>query len=135
MKKTPLALMKERFESKEKLVSAVETLAGKDLWIDRVNGTKGLSRVSNTKLMHLHDVLTQVKKDFGTRDKLIGAILEAEKRSKDAGYKTRLEGYPLTRLLDQYRAATRRKAGGDKPKAAAPKKKTAAKAKSKSATA
>ena len=134
MKKTPLALVKERFESKEKLAAAVEKLADKGLWLDRTS-TRGLGRVSNAKLLHLHDVLTQAKKDFGSRDKLIAAILEAEKRSKDAGYKTRLEGHPLPRLLDQHRAATRRQARAEKKAKAkpAPKKKAASKAKSASA--
>lgn len=114
MKKTPLALVKERFESKDKLVEAVQKLATKDLWLDRTNDVKGLSRVSNEKLLRLHDVLATVQKDFGTRDKLIAAILDAEKRTKDDGYKTRLEGHPLPRLLDQYRSASRRKARAEK---------------------
>jgi hypothetical protein len=134
MKKTPLALVKERFESKEKLATAVEKLATKELWLDRSSSAKGLARVSNTKLLHLHDVLTAVKKDFGSRDKLIGAILEAENRSKDAGYKARLEKYPLPRLLDQHRAADARKAkSAAKPAAKKPAKKKPAAAKSKSA--
>jgi hypothetical protein len=33
MKKTPVSLVKERFESKEKLVAAVQKLATQDLWI------------------------------------------------------------------------------------------------------
>lgn len=132
MKKTPLALVKERFESKEKLAAAVEKLATKELWLDRTSSAKGLARVSNTKLLHLHDVLAAVKKDFGSRDKLIGAILEAENRTKDAGYKSRLESYPLPRLLDQQRAASARKA---KAAAKPPAKKAAKKAAKKPAAA
>jgi hypothetical protein len=108
MKKTPLSAAKERFTSKEKLVEAVQKLATDDLWLDRVNGAKGLARVSNAKLLRLHDILTSVKKDFGTRGKLIDAILTLEKRSKDAGYKTRLEAYPLPRLVDLHGSVARR---------------------------
>jgi hypothetical protein len=108
MKKTPLSAAKERFSSKDKLVEAVQKLATNDLWLDRVNGSKGLARVSNAKLLRLHDVLTKVSKDFGSRGKLIDAILVVEKRTKDAGYKTRLEGYPLPRLVDLHAAASRR---------------------------
>ncbi|MCA9599664.1 MAG: hypothetical protein KC776_40425 [Myxococcales bacterium] len=108
MKKTPLAVVKERFESKEKLVEAVQNLATEELWLDRVNDDKGLARVSNEKLLRLHDVLSTVKKDFGSRDKLIGSILELEKRTKDEGYKTRLQRYPTPRLLDLHRAVSRR---------------------------
>jgi len=100
MKKSPLASTKERFDSKEKLVQAVQKLATEDLWLDRVNETKGLGKVSNQKLLRLHDVLSDAKKRFGSRQKLIDAILELAKRSKDQGYATRLGGYPLPRLLD-----------------------------------
>jgi hypothetical protein len=108
MKKSPKSQVSERFESKEKLVAAVQKLATDDLWLDRVNEAKGFEKISNAKLVRLHDILTSVKKEFGSRDKLIGAILESEKRQKDGGYKTRLEGYPLPRLLDHYRSAQRR---------------------------
>lgn len=137
MKKTPLSLTKERFASKDKLVEAVQKLATEDLWLDRVNGAKGLARVSNAKLLRLHDILTSVKKDFGSRGKLIDAILTLEKRTKDAGYKTRLEQYPLPRLVDLHGAASRRaKRAEAKAKAApAPAKKKAPAKKGKSASA
>src|SRR5688572_27871590 len=100
MKKSPLASTKERFESKEKLVQAVEKLATEDLWLDRVSEAKGLAKVSNQKLLRLHDLLSDVKKRFGSRQKLVDAILELAKRAKDKGYASRLGGFPLPRLLD-----------------------------------
>lgn len=112
--------MKDRFGSKEKLVKAVEGLASKDLWLNRVNDGKGLSRISNAKLLRLHDSLEDVKKRFGSRDKLISAICKIEKRDKDDGYKTRLGGYPLPRLVDLHDAADKR---SKKPKKEAPPKK------------
>lgn len=108
MKKPPLSQVKQKFETKEKLVEAVEKLATDDLWLDRVSETKGLQKVSNAKLLRLHEVLSTVKDKFGTRAKLIDAIATLEKRSKDAGYKQRLATYPLPRLLDLQRAAERR---------------------------
>ncbi|UJR80623.1 hypothetical protein [Sandaracinus amylolyticus] len=105
MKSSPLAQVKERFNDKAGLVSAVKELAQGDLWIDRVDGDKGLDCVSNKKLLHLHAVLTSVKSEFGGRGGLISAILEAEKRSKDEGYKTRLERMSTPRLVDQLMAA------------------------------
>jgi hypothetical protein len=107
MKKTPVNVVKERFESKEKLVAAVEKLATSELWLDRVNDKKGLARVSNAKLLRLHDALDEATKQFGTRAKLIDALLELDKRNKDAGFRTRLENYPVPRLLDLHRNATR----------------------------
>lgn len=115
MKKSPLAIMKERFgddrsDAKSKLVAEVRALADAGLWIDRVGEDKGLERVSNKKLLRLHATLSRVKSDFGSRDALIDAILTHEKRSKDDGYRTRLQGQPTPRLLDHHDAAQRRAA-------------------------
>lgn len=141
MKKTPVSLVKERFESKEKLVAAVQKLATQDLWLDRVSSVKGLGRVSNAKLVRLHDALTDAKKRFGSRDKLVSSIVELKKRVKDKGFASKLAAYPLPQLLDLHAAAERESkrsakaapaAKAEKPKAAkakaAPKAKAAAKA-------
>jgi hypothetical protein len=96
----PTGRVKGQFEDKAKLVSAVQALATSALWLDRVNADKGLAKVSNAKLLKLHSALSRAKKEFGTRDKLIGAVLDLDKRAKDEGYKTRLAAYPLPRLLD-----------------------------------
>ncbi|HEX3775585.1 MAG TPA: hypothetical protein VHV51_14030 [Polyangiaceae bacterium] len=150
MKKTPVSQVKERFESKEKLVAAVQKLATQDLWLDRVSSVKGLGRVSNAKLVRLHDVLTDAKKRFGSRDKLVNAIVELNKRVKDKGYASKLAEYTLPQLLDLHASAERaskksakaapvktkaKTAKAEKPKAdaakaakAAPKAKAAAKA-------
>src|SRR5258708_34208599 len=107
MKKTPVSLVKERFESKEKLVAAVQKLATQDLWLDRVSSVKGLGRVSNAKLVRLHDTLTDAKKRFGSRDKLVASIVELKKRVKDQGFASKLAAYPLPQLLDLHAAAER----------------------------
>ena len=106
MKNSPLAAVKERFESKEKLVQALAALSSSDLWIDRV-GAKGLSRISNAKLLKLHTLLSDAKERFGSREKLVGAILEAKSLAKDSGLRAKLATLPLPRLLDVYRAAAR----------------------------
>jgi hypothetical protein len=136
MKKSPVTVVRERFQSKEKLVEAVQKLASADLWVDRVSGGKGLAKVSNQKLLRLHDVLSDAKQRFGSRDKLISAILELKKRTKDAGYTARIKNYPLPQLLDLHQSSERQgkraaaKAGPAKPKrvkaAAAPAAKKAA---------
>jgi len=123
----PLAIVKERFGDKAKLVAELEKLTG-DLWVARTSEKKGLAHVSNAKLLRLHRIFTQVKEQFGTREKLIDAILELEKRTKDDGYKARLGKFPVPRLFDLYRSTAKR--AGVKPaepkaepkKAAAPKK-------------
>lgn len=125
--KSPLALTKDKFGDKAKLVAAVEAFT-KDtsLWIGRTNEAKGLAHVSNAKLLKLHATFTTVKEKFGTRAKLISAICELEKR-KDAGYTTRLEAYPVPRLFDMYTSTKKRVDAAAKAAAKAPKKEAKAK--------
>jgi hypothetical protein len=135
--KNPLAAIKDKFESKAKLVAEIETLAkDEDLWVSRVNANKGLAHVSNAKLLKLHTTFAAVKEKFGTRAKMIDAIADLEKRAKDDGYKARLGAYPVPRLWDMYKSAAKRsgaaaKAAEPKPaktaKKPAPKKAAAAK--------
>ena len=126
--KSPLALVKEEFGDKDKLVAAVRKLAEQDLWVARENSEKGLAHVSNAKLLRLFRIFTEVKEKFGTRAKLIDAILELEKRTKDAGYKTRLEKFPVPRLYDMYKTALKRSGAAAEAPKAEPKKASSAKA-------
>lgn len=122
MKTSPLQQVKGQFGDKAKLISAVQSLATGALWLDRVSGEKGLAKVSNTKLLRLHAALSRAQAEFGSRDKLIGAVLELGKRGKDDGYKARLASYPLPRLLDLHDALSKRssRARPGTSKAAAP---------------
>jgi hypothetical protein len=110
--KSPLAIVKERFGDKAKLVEAVKGFGTEDLWLGRVSsdrgGSKGLDHVSNTKLLRLHATFTEVKAKFGTRAKLIDEVLTVLNRTKDQGYKKRLEAYPVPRLYDLYKSASKR---------------------------
>jgi hypothetical protein len=125
MAQSPLAALKAKFESKEKLVAELEKFTkSDDLWVGRLNESKGLAHVSNAKLLRLHATFTAVKEKFGTRAKLIDAIAEIEKRTKDEGFKTRLGNYPVPRLWDMYQSASKRQAA-KKAGERAPKKKTA----------
>ena len=49
-----------------------------------------------------------MKEQFGTRAKLIDAVLVAEARTKDEGYKSRLDAFPVPRLYDHYKSAKKR---------------------------
>ena len=100
MAKSPLQILKARFKDKAALVSAVQGLMTSDLWVDRLNGDKGLDSVSNKKLLHLHDVLSEVKTKFGSRAKLIDAVAAQDKRSGDPDYKKGLERASTPRLLE-----------------------------------
>jgi hypothetical protein len=106
--KSPLAIVKERFQDKAGLIKAVKDLATEELFTDRLDQEKGLDCVSNKKLLRLHTVLSDVKSKFGSRGKLVEAILAQEKRAKDEGYKSGLSRLSTPRLYDQYRAGAKR---------------------------
>jgi hypothetical protein len=106
--KSPLALMKESFGDKAKLVEAIEKLATADLWVARTNENKGLAHVSNAKLLRLHATFKEVEEKFGTREKLIDAILDLQKRSKDVGLRQKLSSWPVPRLYDTFKATAKR---------------------------
>jgi hypothetical protein len=125
--KSPLASVKDKFGDKKQLVGAIEKLTGDELWLGRTSKDKGLSHVSNAKLLRLHATFTAVKEKFGTRAKLIDAIATLEKRTKDEGYKSRIGAYPVPRLWDLHQAIEKRAqrakdAAAKKPAAATPKK-------------
>ena len=129
MAQSPLAALKAKFESKEKLVSELEKFTkSDDLWVGRLNDSKGLAHVSNAKLLRLHATFTAVKEKFGTRAKLIDAIAEVEKRTKDEGFKIRLGKFPVPRLWDMYQSATKRVAAAKKGAGPRVKKSAAAQA-------
>ena len=74
MAKAPLALVKEKFGDKAKLVEAVKAFAADGgLWLAHANH-ETLEHVSNSKLLKLHATFTAVKSEFGSREKLVEAI-------------------------------------------------------------
>lgn len=110
-RKSPLATVKDKFGDKDKLVEAVKVFMTDDLWVKRTAEDRGKDRgieyVSNAKLLRLHATFAEVKDKFGSRAKLIDAVAELQKRSGDAGYKKRLEAYPVPRLYDLYKVTKR----------------------------
>jgi hypothetical protein len=108
MKTSPIQQVKANHGDKAKLVDAVQALATDALWLDRVNPGKGLAKISNAKLLRLHAALSRAKEQFGSREALIGAVLTLGKRVQDEGYKARLAGYPVPRLLDLHDSLSRK---------------------------
>jgi hypothetical protein len=110
--KSPLAIVKDKFGDKAKLVEAVKALGTEDLWLGRTAADRGkdrgLEHVSNAKLLRLHAIFSEVKEKFGTREKLVEEILAAENRSKDADFKKKLLAHPVPRLYDMYKGAKKR---------------------------
>jgi len=115
---SPLAQVKALAGSKKDLVEKVRALATDKFWIDRTAGANALNRLSNTKLLRLHAVLTAAGKRFASRDEIIEAIAKAEGHGRDGDYKKSLEKHPLPRLLDQLQSAERRARRAEKARAA-----------------
>lgn len=117
---SPLAQVKSLAGSKKDLVEKVRSLATEKFWIDRTASANSLSRLSNSKLIRLHQVLTDAAKRFGSRAEIIEAIARAEGHAKDGDYKKSLEKHPLPRLMDQLQSAERRQRRAEKAKAGKP---------------
>ena len=119
--KSPLATVKDKFGDKAKLVEAVKAFVNDDLWLGRTSsdagGSRGLEHVSNAKLLRLHGVFTEVKEKFGTRAKLIDAIIGLQQRDKDADFRKRYETHPVPRLFDLYRTLQKQAKAAAKTKA------------------
>ncbi len=100
---TPLATVKERFGSKSDLVAAVEKFTKDDLWVSRLssdrNGRGGIKNISNAKLLRLHEAFTKAKEEFGSRAKLIDAILELDPKGRSPEYRRAFEDKSVLVLL------------------------------------
>lgn len=132
MKKSPLILVKDQFGSKDKLVDALIALP--ESVFDRGDDDKDAFRkrllgAANAKLLRLHATGKAVSERWGSKEKLVDAILDLRKRGKDADYRTKLGTLPIGKLFDQVSALEKgsrkeaRKASGKtaaKPAAAKP---------------
>jgi hypothetical protein len=99
--------MKRIYGSKDKLLdAAVKALA--DLGEDADELKERLRLASNARLLRLVEAGKEIKKSFGSRDKLVAAVTKAANKAKDSDFVARLEAMPLPKLLDLARAATRR---------------------------
>jgi hypothetical protein len=108
--KSPLQVVKERFESKLKLA---ESLLGK---LERSNPDESdedfarrVRTMSNVKLLRLVDTHDIVDREFGGKAGLVDAImtLRTPTGKPDLDYRKKLETFRITRLLDMQRSAAK----------------------------
>ena len=103
MKKTPLQQVKERFGGKDKLVAELVGLMKRPTELTKDQFRKRLMAQSNRKLMILHARETTIKERYGSRDKLIDALLAArmgKQQKEDKGFRIHLEKRTNGQLLD-----------------------------------
>jgi len=101
MNKAPKKLVNDRFGSRAKLVDEILNLLGSD---KDARTPARLKATKNGQLLRLHEVLTLVKSEFGTKDKLVDAIATAKfaPNKPDADYTKKISDYSQKRLLDLY---------------------------------
>ncbi len=63
---------------------------------------KRLLTAANAKLLRLHKVGKSVADKWGSKGKLVDAILTLQKRGKDQDYRNKLTTLPVAKLFDQY---------------------------------
>jgi uncharacterized tellurite resistance protein B-like protein len=96
---SPLAIVKEKYGSKDKLVDTVVGLLEAQEDESKEEFTARLKRVANAKLLHLVQV-GEAAKAAGGRDKLVAAVAELQGKGKDKDYVASLGGKSLSNLLD-----------------------------------
>jgi len=100
--KTPLQTVNEQHGGKEKLVDTlVDKLDRGDE--DKADFRKRLLAASNSKLLRLLDVATELKERFGGKSKLVESLLGLMNRTKDKDYREKLVKLSPVRLVAMYR--------------------------------
>ncbi|MFH1131612.1 MAG: hypothetical protein V1754_09765 [Pseudomonadota bacterium] len=101
-KKTPLQQVNEVHGGKEKLVDKIVGLIdrGKE---SKEEFRKRLLGAANTKLLHIHDVMTEMKEKFGDKSKLVEALLALANRTKDVDFRQKLSDHSPSWLLALHR--------------------------------
>ena len=103
----PRGRVTELHGGKEALAKALApALALGDEDSDTVAGR--LKTASNTQLLRLQKLVQTVQTKWGSREKLIQALVDGDKKGKDKDYVAKLATYPLPRLVDLAQAAARR---------------------------
>ncbi|HEY3356668.1 MAG TPA: hypothetical protein VGQ83_25685 [Polyangia bacterium] len=105
-KKSPFKQVMDTHGGKEQLVDKIVDVVehGDE---DKDAFKKRLQTSSNTKLLRLLARATELKDQFGSKEKLVDAILATMKRQKDADFRKKLLGFSPARLLDLHHSKAR----------------------------
>ncbi len=96
---TPLHTVKEKFGSKAELVKQLVSTVVPSEGETESELTERLMRVSNKKLLVLHEREATLKDKFGSREKLISALVDKQLGREDADLQEKLGQYSTGRLL------------------------------------
>lgn len=103
----PKGRVSELHGGKEALAKALAPLLATDKEdSDSIAGR--LKTASNTQLLRLQRLAETVKSKWGSREKLIQAIVDGAKKGKDKDYVAKLSTFSLPRLVDLATSSARR---------------------------
>jgi hypothetical protein len=111
MVKSPLALVKEKFGSKEKLVEKLAAMVEPMEGETRDDLKTRLRGVSNRKLLKLLAAEEKVQEIFGSKDKLVAEIVQLERpgsKKPDEDFRLALERKSKAELIALHAGAARR---------------------------
>ncbi len=103
MKKSPLAQVKDKFGSKDKLVEEILAAIPKPADTTKEELKKTLRAQSNRKLMTLLKRERTIQEKFGSRDKLVDSLVKArmgKAQKEDKEYRKAIASLSSGRLLD-----------------------------------
>lgn len=104
-KEAPLAQVKRMHGSKEALIDTLTSELSSKLGEDRDQTRQRLMNAPNSKLLRLHAAVSRLTEEFGgSKDRLIDAVSKSRGHGNDKDYATKLQSFPVTRLLDMARA-------------------------------
>lgn len=99
-KLSPVQQMRADHKTKAELADKVLALLEQPADEDREVFERRIRTMSNTKLMRLWNAYQTLSAKYGTREELINKIVLAQFPSDHAGYRTKVSGYTVPRLLD-----------------------------------
>ena len=105
-KLSPAQEVKQRFGSKEKLAEELLPVLERDDDVDDAEFERRVKTASNRQLLRLHRVHEIVKHRFGSKEKLVDALVAKQFPKGNDPYRTKLLKLRPTRLLDLYRSAS-----------------------------
>ncbi|MDX9720023.1 MAG: hypothetical protein RBU37_04715 [Myxococcota bacterium] len=109
-KKTPTEIVNERFGSKKELAKLMIGRLEKPFEDESDEDfERRIRTTSNKKLLHLYELSEQLQQRFGSKDKLIDAIvaLKYGDNKPDSSYRSKLERYRIARLMAMHRDMTK----------------------------
>lgn len=104
-KLSPAQEVKQRFGSKEKLAEQLIPIVDRDDDVDDVEFERRIKTASNRQLLRLHRTHEIVTERFGSKEKLVDALVTSKFPKGNEPYRAKLLALRPTRLLDMYRSA------------------------------